>query len=201
MIALASVPASSLSLVSSFIAFLGISARNGFSAVPLSAGDACTYARRWPSVATMVSPSGRINNSAPFSVKRDSSIDMANEVRAWLSASDPLPAVVRQQMRNFGALLRLPGGRRIPPVLLNGYGMVELGGLAMMGIELSFLRSSGGLCFPVPPFQVRIADEHNRRMKAGVTGECQIRRRGLAPHYWKDKDEGSSLLTEDGWLR
>src|ERR1035441_6112042 len=43
MIALASVPASSLSLVSSFIAFLGISARNGLSAVPLSAGDACTY--------------------------------------------------------------------------------------------------------------------------------------------------------------
>jgi acyl-CoA synthetase (AMP-forming)/AMP-acid ligase II len=79
--------------------------------------------------------------------------------------------------------------------------MVELGGLVMMGIELSFLRSSGGWCFPVPPFQVRIADEQNRRMKAGATGECQIRRRGLAPYYWKDKGEGSGLLTEDGWFR
>ena len=58
-------------------------------------------------------------------------------VRVWLSASDHLPAEVRQRLRQFGALFRLPGGRRIPPVLLNGYGMVELGGLAMMGIELS----------------------------------------------------------------
>jgi len=122
-------------------------------------------------------------------------------VRVWLSAGDHLPTEVRRRLHRFGALVRLPGGRRIPPVLLNGYGMVELGGLAMMGIELSFLRSRGGLCFPVPPFQVRIADEQNRSVKAGATGECQIRRRGLAPRYWKDKGEGSGLLTEDGWLR
>jgi acyl-CoA synthetase (AMP-forming)/AMP-acid ligase II len=121
-------------------------------------------------------------------------------VRVWLSASDHLPEEVRRRLREFGALARL-GRHRMPPVLLNGYGMVELGGLAMMGVDLSFLRSSGGLCFPVPPFQVRIADEQNRRMKAGATGECQIRRRGLAPHYWNDKGKGSGLLTEDGWLR
>lgn len=126
-------------------------------------------------------------------------------VRLWLSASDHLPSDVRQRLRQFGALLRLPFGRRIPPVLLNGYGMVELGGLAMMGIELSFLPGSGDLCFPMPPFQIRVANEGGRRVKAGVTGECQIRRRGLSPHYWKDsardKGEGDALLTADGWLR
>ena len=58
---------------------------------------------------------------------------------------------------SYGAFTGLPGGRRIPPVLLNGYGMVELGGLAMMGMELSLLPGSGDLCFPVPPFQ------HSRR--------------------------------------
>ena len=126
-------------------------------------------------------------------------------VRLWLSASDHLPADVRQRMRRFGALLRLPFGGRVPPVLVNGYGMVELGGLAMVGIELSFLPGSGDLCFPVPPFQIRVADESGRRVRAGVTGECQIRRRGLSPHYWKDpagdKGEGDELLTADGWLR
>ena len=71
---------------------------------------------------------------------------------------------------SIGALLRLPGGRRIPPVLLNGYGMVELGGLAMMGIELSFLPGSGDLCFPVPPFRIRVADEDGRPVRAGVDG-------------------------------
>jgi acyl-CoA synthetase (AMP-forming)/AMP-acid ligase II len=122
-------------------------------------------------------------------------------VRLWLSASDHLPSEVRQKLRNFGALIQLPGGRRIPPVLLNGYGMVELGGLAMMGVELPLAPGSGDLCFPVPPFRIRVVDEGGRPVAAGVTGECQIRRRGLAPHYWKDKDDSQGLLTGDGWLR
>jgi acyl-CoA synthetase (AMP-forming)/AMP-acid ligase II len=127
--------------------------------------------------------------------------DRLRSVRTWLSASDHLPAEVWQQLRKFGALLRLPGGMRIPPLLLNGYGMVELGGLSMMGVELPFLPGSGDLCFPVPPFHIRVADENGRRVRAGATGECQIRRRGLAPHYWKDEGDSQGLLTGDGWLR
>jgi len=119
-------------------------------------------------------------------------------VRVWLSASDHLPLEIRVRLRQFGASFRLPG-LRIPPVLLNGYGMVELGGLAMMGIELSFLPGSGDLCFPMPPFQIRIVDDDGRRLAPGKTGECQIRRRGVTPHYWKHKSP--ELLTDDGWLR
>jgi acyl-CoA synthetase (AMP-forming)/AMP-acid ligase II len=122
-------------------------------------------------------------------------------IRVWLSASDHLPSEVRLQLRRFGALFRLPGGRRIPPVLLNGYGMVELGGLAMMGVDLPLMPGSGNLCFPVPPFRVRVVDEDGRTVPAGVTGECQIRRRGLAPHYWKEKGDAQGILTSDGWLR
>jgi acyl-CoA synthetase (AMP-forming)/AMP-acid ligase II len=122
-------------------------------------------------------------------------------VRVWLSASDHLPSEVRLRLREFGALLRLPGGRRVPPILLNCYGMVELGGLVMLGIELPWLPRSGRLCFPVPPFQIRVADENGLRVKPGMTGECQIRRRGLTPHYWNDKNGSTGLLTRDGWLR
>ena len=122
-------------------------------------------------------------------------------VRVWLSASDHLPSEVRTRLRQFGALARLPGGRRVPPVLLNGYGMVELGGLAMMGIELPGFSGNGNLCFPVPPFHVRVVDDNGRPAPAGKTGECQIRRRGLSPHYWKDTGDSQGLLTSDGWLR
>ncbi|MGA9427075.1 MAG: class I adenylate-forming enzyme family protein, partial [Terracidiphilus sp.] len=122
-------------------------------------------------------------------------------IRLWLSASDHLASEVGRRLGQFGALARLPGGRRIPPVLLNGYGMVELGGLAMVGIELSGLNGSGNLCFPVPPFRVRVVDENSRPVPTGVTGECQIRRRGLVPHYWKDEGDSQGLLTSDGWLR
>lgn len=122
-------------------------------------------------------------------------------VRVWLSASDYLPSEVRVRLREFGAILRLPGGKRIPPILLNGYGMVELGGLAMMGVELSLFPGSGQLYFPVPPFRVRITDENGQRIRSGSPGECQIRRHGMSPHYWKDKDSNNGLLTRDGWLR
>ncbi len=137
----------------------------------------------------------------------DSSPDPARlaSVRVWLSASDHLPSEVRERLRAYGALFRLPAGRRIPPVLLNGYGMVELGGLAMMGVELSLLPGSGDLCFPVPPFRIRVVDEQGRPARPGATGECQIRRRGLAPRYWKDEEKSAAdkneLLTRDGWLR
>jgi len=124
-----------------------------------------------------------------------------SSVRLWLSASDNLPGEVRERLKQFGALLRLPGGRRIPSVLINGYGMVELGGLAMMGIETSLLPGNGDLCFPVPPFKIRVAGANGRAVRAGVTGECQIRRRGLSPHYWNDKVNDQDLLTADGWLR
>ena len=122
-------------------------------------------------------------------------------VRVWLSASDHLPSEVRMRLRHFGALFRLPGGKRVPPALLNGYGMVELGGLAMMGMELSLLPGSGDLYFPVPPFHIRIVDEDGKPVRAGVAGECQIRRRGLAPHYWKDRGDSQNLISNDGWLR
>ena len=124
-----------------------------------------------------------------------------SSVRLWLSASDSLPGEVRMRMRQYGALVRLPGGRRVPPVLLNGYGMVELGGLAMMGVETSLLPGSGDVCFPVPPFKIRVADENGRAVRAGQIGELQIRRRGLSPHYWGDTSRDKDLVTADGWLR
>ncbi len=91
-------------------------------------------------------------------------------VRVWLSASDHLPSEVRLRLRQFGALFHLPGRKRVPPVLLNGYGMVELGGLAMMGIELSLLPGSGDLYFPVPPFHIRIVDENGQLARAWCHG-------------------------------
>jgi len=86
-------------------------------------------------------------------------------------------------------------------VLLNGYGMVELGGLAMMGIDLSFWPGSGDFCAPVPPFRIRVMGADGRPARRGEPGEVQIRRSGVKPHYWNDSGAGEGLLTADGWLR
>jgi acyl-CoA synthetase (AMP-forming)/AMP-acid ligase II len=122
-------------------------------------------------------------------------------IRLWLSASDHLPVPVRLRLRQYGALFRLPLGLRVPPVLLNGYGMVELGGLAMLGIETMFHPGSGDLCFPVPPIRVRVATEDGRPLPPGQVGECQVFRPGMTPGYWKDSEQSAGLLTADGWLR
>ena len=87
-------------------------------------------------------------------------------------------------------------------MLLNGYGMVELGGLAMMGVELSLLPGSGDLCFPVPPFQ------HSRRRRerpavfarasrASARFAAAASRRTIG----RTRTESEGLLTSDGWLR
>ncbi|MGA2570295.1 MAG: class I adenylate-forming enzyme family protein [Terracidiphilus sp.] len=158
--------------------------------------DALRLAERFRVTAIVGVPAmfSRLMNSNPDPERLKS-------VRVWLSASDHLPDEVRERMREYGALTRLPGGLRVAPMLLNGYGMVELGGLVMMGIEGPLLRGSGELCFPVPPFRIRVVDENDRPVKPGVTGECQIWRSGLKPHYWKDKDDSNGLLTSDGWMR
>jgi acyl-CoA synthetase (AMP-forming)/AMP-acid ligase II len=127
--------------------------------------------------------------------------DRLKSVRVWLSASDHLPSEMREKLRGFGGLVRLPFGRRIPPVILNGYGMVEIGGLAMMGVDLSFMPGSWDFCIPVPPFRVRVVDDNVKPVKSGQVGELQIRRGGLRPHYWKDKGDSQGLLTADGWIR
>ena len=122
----------------------------------------------------------RLVNSNPDPARLQERARLALRQRPPALRGPQAPAEVRRA-------LPAAGWPRIPPVLLNGYGMVELGGLAMMGVELSLLPGSGDLYFPVPPFRVRVVDENGQPVRAGVTGECQIRRRGLAPHYWEDR--------------
>jgi len=108
-------------------------------------------------------------------------------VRLWLSAAITCP-------RSFAAVAKLwrvlpiSGGRRIPPLLLNGYGMVELGGLAMMGVELPFLPGSGDLCFQCRRFTsawpVRTVVLCGRAKRESARFAAR-----LAPHYWKDKGD------------
>jgi acyl-CoA synthetase (AMP-forming)/AMP-acid ligase II len=121
-------------------------------------------------------------------------------IRVWISGSDHLPEAVRRRLLDYGALARLPGGRRIRPVVLNGYGMVELGGVAMLGIHSSLLPA-GDFCVPVPPYRVRVADENGKSVRNGQVGECLVKGPGLASGYWNNPEAGASLFTADGWLR
>ncbi len=124
-----------------------------------------------------------------------------SSIRVWLSASDHLPVSVRLRLREYGALFRLPFGRRVRPLLLNAYGMVELGGIAMLGVDASFLPGGGDLCLPIPRFKIRIADESGRSVPPGTVGECLVKGPCLTSGYWNDPGGSAALLNPDRWMR
>src|SRR5207237_1873825 len=68
--------------------FFGINARKLLDdgPLPFTSDALSTYARRCPSVATMVIPSAPKSSNAPFKVKRDSSIEIAKDVREIMDA-------------------------------------------------------------------------------------------------------------------
>ncbi len=122
-------------------------------------------------------------------------------VELWVSASDHLPGFYRRRLLQYGALVRGPGRFRIRPLFLNAYGMVELGGIALFGLDAPFLPGDGELCLPVPPLRVRVADEQGRATPAGVAGECQISGPGVTGRYWDNSGGTSEPLAAGGWLR
>lgn len=122
-------------------------------------------------------------------------------VRMWISASDHLPIPYRRRLLRYGALYRLFGRRVVPPLFINIYGMVELGGSAMIGMKIPLVSGSEDLCFPVPPFKIRIADGTGAPMGRGQVGECQVKGPGVTRGYWNNADGTGKLMTDDGWLR
>ena len=122
-------------------------------------------------------------------------------VRVWLSSSDHLPPAVRARLLEYGALLRLPGGGRVEPLLLDAYGMVELGGIAMLGIQSRLIPGGGDWHVPMPPFRVTTLLENGERAPRGQVGECVVKGPGLTTGYWKDPATTARLITPDGWLR
>jgi long-chain acyl-CoA synthetase len=122
-------------------------------------------------------------------------------VRVWLSSSDHLPPAVRERLLEYGALVRLPGGRRVEPLLLDAYGMVELGGIATLGIHSRLIPGGGNWQVPVPPFRVTTLLESGERAPRGQVGECAVKGPGLTTGYWKDPATTERLITPDGWLR
>jgi acyl-CoA synthetase (AMP-forming)/AMP-acid ligase II len=122
-------------------------------------------------------------------------------VRLWVSASDYLPQACRVRLLEYGALFRVLGRRIMRPLVLNAYGMVELGGSAMFGLDAAFFPGQGELCLPVPPYRIRIAGSDGRVARRGQVGECLIKGPGLTGGYWKDPRSTAELLTADGWLR
>ncbi|MGW7574836.1 AMP-binding protein [Streptomyces sp. NPDC054765] len=100
------------------------------------------------------------------------------------------PARIADAVRAFG------------PVLMQGYGQNEAGGISMLSQEdhdlqrPERLRSAGKV---LPGVEVAIRDESGRDLPAGEHGEVCVRSAMIMKEYWKQPELTAEVL-RDGWL-
>ncbi|MFF4278548.1 AMP-binding protein [Streptomyces kronopolitis] len=100
------------------------------------------------------------------------------------------PARIADAIRMFG------------PVLMQGYGQNEAGGISMLTPEdhdperPERLRSAGKV---LPEVEVAIRDEAGRDLPAGEHGEVCVRSDMIMQGYWKQPELTAEVL-RDGWL-
>ncbi|MFJ9419907.1 AMP-binding protein [Streptomyces sp. NPDC101227] len=92
--------------------------------------------------------------------------------------------------------------RRFGPVLLQGYGQNEAGGIAVLTPEdhdlerPERLRSAGKV---LPDVEVAVRDESGRDLPNGEHGEVCVRSPMIMQGYWKQPELTAEVL-RDGWL-
>jgi long-chain acyl-CoA synthetase len=88
--------------------------------------------------------------------------------------------------------------RRVPSAqILEGYGCTESG--AVISVNRPGERRAGTVGPPIPGYEVRIADDLGRPVRAGEVGEVCVRSAGVMGGYWKDPQATAEVL-RDGWL-
>lgn len=85
-------------------------------------------------------------------------------------------------------------------VLCNSYGMTEVFGVATLPPEKA-QEKLGSVGWHVIGTEIRIADDNDQPVAANVSGEIQIKSRGVTPGYWNAPDLTAASRTEDGWYR
>jgi acyl-CoA synthetase (AMP-forming)/AMP-acid ligase II len=126
-------------------------------------------------------------------------------VRVWASGADAMPSELAARFKAMGATATLPLLQRPvgEAVFAEGYGMVEAAGGVAVKVSPPLVRAGLGssIGFPVPGNRFRVVDDDGETVRAGSTGELQVRGPGVLRGYWGSPEAGAAALTDDGWLR
>ncbi len=123
-------------------------------------------------------------------------------MKVFVSGADVMPADLIDGFKAAGRLVSL-GPVQVPAAFVEAYGSVELSGAAMVRVSLPWLSAQRGgfVGWPLPGYQVRIADESDQVIKPGEIGHLQIRGRGMLKGYMGREGATRDAITSDGWLR
>jgi malonyl-CoA/methylmalonyl-CoA synthetase len=108
--------------------------------------------------------------------------------RLMVSGSAALPVNVLEEWRQISG-----------HTLLERYGMTEMG----MAISNPYNgeRKPGYIGQALPGVSIRLADEKNREVAKGTTGEIQIKGANVFKEYWGKPAETKNTFTSDGWFK
>jgi long-chain acyl-CoA synthetase len=128
-----------------------------------------------------------------------------SSVRMWASGADAMPTALARKFQKLGATAQFPFMDRAvgQAVFVDGYGMVELAGGAVVkvlppGLPLPVADLLG---LPLPGYHVKIVDDAGDEVPRGDVGELAIKGPGVMRGYHGHEDETRETLTADGWLR
>lgn len=122
-------------------------------------------------------------------------------VRMWASAADAMPLDLMQRFKQMGATSLL-GIRLGPAIFAEGYGMVELSGVAILRISPPWFDfASGCVGRPVLRYKVRILDDQGRKVRRGEVGELWVKGPGVTSGYWGRPEATQASLDTAGWFR
>lgn len=118
-------------------------------------------------------------------------------IQLFCSAADAMPDARARRFQHRGALALVAGRRVAPAAFADGYGMVELSGLAAVRLFPPTWIPLPAVALVTPSLEVRTVDEDGRRTRPGVVGELQFRGPSVLRGYEGRPDAGPDA---DGWF-
>ncbi|PCJ94970.1 MAG: long-chain fatty acid--CoA ligase [Flavobacteriaceae bacterium] len=110
------------------------------------------------------------------------------QFRFMVSGSAALPISVMENWKKISG-----------HTLLERYGMTEMG----MAISNPYNgeRRPGHIGQPLAKVQIRLADENNKEVADGISGEIQVKGPNIFKEYWHKPEATKDTFTEDGWFK
>lgn len=125
-------------------------------------------------------------------------------VRVWVSGADVMPPDLARRYQRMGATATLPVvGRPVGlAAVVDGYGMVELGGGVAVRVHLPGVPLPGdGVVRPMRGHELKVVDDRGAEVPRGEVGELVVRGPGVMRGYHGKADATRETITPDGWLR
>ena len=126
-------------------------------------------------------------------------------IRVWMSGADAMPQDLARQFQRMGATATLPiiGASVGEALFVEGYGMVELSGAAIMKVTPPYagraLTKARGAS--LPGVKTRVVNEAGVSVKVGQIGELLVTGPGVLQGYFGDRAATTAAVTDDGWVR